>query len=74
MAALPADEPDPVCPVLPATVLPATVLPAAEVLLPWLHADSSEAPPAAAANRRKVRRPGDPGREAAGAPGPAGFT
>ena len=41
--------------------LAAAVLPLAAGALPFpLHAESSEAPPAAAANRRNVRRPGDP--------------
>jgi hypothetical protein len=41
--------------------LAAAVLPLAAGALPFpLHAESSEAPPAAAANRRNVRRPGEP--------------
>ena len=38
----------------------AAVLPAPEVMLPLLHTDSSEAPPAAAVNRRNARRSGGP--------------
>jgi hypothetical protein len=39
----------------------AAVLPPAAGALPFtLHAESSEAPPAAAANLRNVRRPGEP--------------
>jgi hypothetical protein len=44
-----------------ASGLAAAVLPlAAGALVFPLHAESKEAPPAAAANRRNVRRPGDP--------------
>ena len=51
MAALPAES----------RLAAAVLLLLAAGALPFpLHADSSEAPPAAAANRRNVRRPGDP--------------
>jgi hypothetical protein len=41
--------------------LAGAVLPLAAGALPFaLHAESNEAPPAAAANRRNVRRPGEP--------------
>jgi hypothetical protein len=46
----------PAGPRLAAAVLP----PAAGALAFPLHAESNEAPPAAAANRRNVRRPGEP--------------
>jgi hypothetical protein len=59
---------------VPAAEVPG--FPPAALLLPELplHEDSSEAPPAAAANRRNARRPGEAPSEdgASGLPGSAG--